>query len=506
MAQRNQTPRHSARGASQRSRRPHAQNTRATRTSRGATARPSVRNQATRVPRHGASTVRGKAGRGAHGTVKQSLGSATFTPGPNVGIGTGRPTAASQAPDARINISLPAGESLSITRRQLLIGALGIGAVVVAGAAASAVSNEKKADSEVDALAVNKESVFSISDCTVLDSAPLSLAGEFKMPYGTLVWANSETYAACLLPTENSSPLTQVAVLSLSSGQYTVVLDGPHSSERGFDIYDVRCNDQGIVWIESNCYTGEWRVFQATLSRGVAGDAKQVDSGNGDWDVPSITVAKSRAFWQVMPSTSGNATSEPSALKSAAFGSSDVRVDWQSNGRMSTSPYSTGDAICISPRLQASSSYSQLTLIDAESGAMRESLTLPASMRPLEAAYVNGRFSFTFDSIYTYGEGLASLGTYAPVSNDTGGQWFCFDRNPLCAPAWCGGNLVVKSTRTVVGVNLSTREMFSLDCPDDCDNYGDFLASQGDVNSLVTYLGMSTNEDDAYTLVRVWTA
>ena len=171
-----------------------------------------------------------------------------------------------------------------------------------------------------------------------------------------------------------------------------------------------------------------------------------------------------------------------------------------------TITYSTGDAICISPRSQASSSYSQLTLIDAESGAMRESLTLPASMRPLEAAYVNGRFSFTFDSIYTYGEGLASLGTYAPVSNDTGGQWFCFDRNPLCAPAWCGGNLIVKSTRTVAGVNLSTREMFSLDCPDDCDNYGDFLASQGDVGSLVTYLGMSTNEDDAYTLVRVWTA
>ena len=56
------------------------------------------------------------------------------------------------------------------------------------------------------------------------------------------------------------------------------------------------------------------------------------------------------------------------------------------------------------------------------------------------------------------------------------------------------------------GVNLSTREMFSLDCPDDCDNYGEFLASQGDVGSLVTYLGMSTNEDDAYTLVRVWTA
>ena len=48
--------------------------------------------------------------------------------------------------------------------------------------------------------------------------------------------------------------------------------------------------------------------------------------------------------------------------------------------------------------------------------------------------------------------------------------------------------------------------MFSLDCPDDGDNYGDFLASQGDVKNLVTYLGMSSNEDDKYTLVRVWKA
>ena len=346
MAQRNQTPRHSARSASQRSGRSRAQNARPARPARGATSRPSARGQAARQGRHGAHAPRTKAGRGTGGTVKQGLGSATYMPGPNATIGGGRPSAASQAPDARINISLPAGESLSITRRQLLIGALGVGAVVVAGAAASAVSSEKKADSEVDALAVNKESVFSISDCTTLDAAPFSLVGEFKMPYGTLVWANSETYAACLLPTENSSPLTQVAVLSLSSGQYSVVLDGPQSTERGFDIYDVRCNDQGIIGIESNCFTGEWRVFQSTLSRGVVGDAKQVDSGNSDWDIPSITVAKSRAFWQVMPSTSGEATSEPSALKSAAFGSNDVRVDWESNGRMSTSPYSTGDAIC----------------------------------------------------------------------------------------------------------------------------------------------------------------
>ncbi len=512
MTQRNSTPRHGARGASQRGGRPHAQTTRAPRGAHGGTraqtSRPSVRNQA-RPSRYSAPASRGKAKRAnAHPTtVKSSLGSATFTPGPSSSLGSNaRPSAASKAPDAKITIPLPEGESLSITRRQLLMGAVGVGVVAVVGVAGAALSSEKKAEGTVDALAVDKNAVFSTADCSVAETAPLTLAGEYKLPYGSLVWANSDTYAACLLPTENSSPLTQAAVLTLATGEYSVALSGPASKERGFDIYDVRCNEQGIVWVESNCFSGEWRVYAATLSRGTAGNATLVDSGDSNWDIPYITVANGRAFWQVMPTSNGNASTSASALKSAAFGSSDVRVDWESDGRFSTAPYSTGDAVCISPRSEASSSYSQLTLIDAESGAMRESLTLPASMRPLEAAYVNGRFSFTFDSIYTYGEGLASLGTYAPTSTNTGGEWFCFDRNPLCAPAWCGGNLIVKSTRAVAGIDLGTREMFSLDCPDDCDNYGDFLASQGDVNSLVTYLGMSSDEDNKYTLVRVWKA
>lgn len=417
-----------------------------------------------------------------------------------------RPSAASKAPSAKATIPLPEGESISITRRQLFAGAIGAAALVVAGATAASLSSEKKAENAVNAISVAQDSVFSISECEVLESSPLSLSGEYKLPYGTLVWANSDTWAACLLPTESGTPISQAGVISLATGEYSVVIDEPASSERGFEIVDVRCNDRGIVWVESNCFTDEWRVFLSTLSKGAAGVANQVDSGDSNWDIPSIAVAGNRAFWQVLPSTNGDFSSSASALKSAAFGESDVRLDWESTGRMSTTPYSTGDAICISPRAEASSSYTQLTLIDAETGALKDSLTLPASMRPLEAAYVNGRFSFTFDSIYTYGEGLASLGTYAPVTNDANGSWFCFDRNPLCAPAWCAGHLVVKSTRAIAGVNLAERTMFSLECPDDCDNYGDFLASSGDVTSVVSYLGMSNNDDDKYTLVRVWNA
>lgn len=497
MVQRNPTPRRPSRGTSQRGARSHAAGARPAHGARGASARPSAKNA-----RYGTSARNPRA---AHAPKSRKAPARRFDSASTFSA-TPRPSAASKAPDAKINIPLPEGEKLVLTRRQLFACAIGAGAIAVAGVAAASLSSEKKAENAVNALSVAENSVFSIADCETVEDTPLTLAGEYKLPYGTLLWVNSDAYGACLLPTEEGSPIVQAGVLSLATGAYDIVLEKPASSERGFEIVDVRCNDRGIVWVESNCFTDEWRVFAATLSKGVAGAEKLLDSGDGNWDIPSIAVAGGRAFWQVLPSTSGDFSSSASALKSAAFGESDVRLDWESNGRMSTTPYSTGDAVCISPRSESSSSYTQLTLIDAETGAMKESLTLPASMRPLEAAYVNGRFSFTFDSIYTYGEGLASLGTYAPASNNVAGSWFCFDRNPLCAPAWCAGNLIVKSTRAIAGINLADRTMFSLDCPDDCDDYGDFLASSGDVNSIVSYLGMSSDESDKYTLVRVWSA
>ena len=432
--------------------------------------------------------------------------------GPGIGGASAgaRPSAADSTLDAQVRIPLPEGQSLLLTRRQLLFGALGIGAVAAVGAAATAISGAQEEASAIETLEVAENSVFTLADCETLDEAPLSLSAEWRLPYGSLVWANSESYAACLLPTESSSPLTQVAILPLATGNYQVVLDGPASAERGFDIYDVRCDDSGIVWTEANCYTGQWRIYQATHARGSIGSPVKVDEGDANWDVPFIAAAGGRAFWQVMPDADGDAASEDSLLKSAAFGSSDVREDWRSVGRMSTPPYACADGVVITPRVDTSGVYHQLTLLDAESGQQLDSLTLPASMKPLEAGYVNGRFTFSFDSIYSYGGGIANLGTYAPATagGGSGATWFRFDRNPTAAPAWAAGCLIVKSTRAVSGVDVEGRTMFSLPCPDDCDEQGDYLASTGDVSTVVSYLGMSdvAEGEEPYTLVRVWSA
>lgn len=413
--------------------------------------------------------------------------------------------------DNQVRIPLPEGER-TLTRRQLLVGAVGIGALIAVGAGAQAVSKSHEAASAVDTIEVPADAVASLSGGTyaALDGdAPLALAGEYKLPYGTLVWANCDSYAACLLPTEGADPLTQAGIVSLADGAVTVALPEPASSERGFDIYDVRCDEHGMVWMEANCLSGEWRIYQAPHSKGAIGSALLVDSGTADYDVPFIAAAGGRAFWQVAPDASGAAAAEASLLKSAAFGSSDVREDWRSNGRMGTPIYAAGDGVVIAPRVDATGTYYRLTLIDAASGQMKDSLTLPSGMKPLEAGYVDGRFTFSFDAGYQDRGGLSSIGTYIPVDKGgaSGGSWFCFDRNPTAAPAWAGTYFMVKSTRTVSGVDLAAGTYFSLPCPDGSDDYGDYLASTGTAKSLVTYVAMPAADDtEAYTLLRVWNA
>ena len=419
-----------------------------------------------------------------------------------------------QAPNAlneQVRIPLPEGKHTTLTRRQLIVGAAGIGALFAIGAGAQVATTAKEASSTVATLEVSEDAVVFLSDEGALSAiegdAPLALAGEYKLPYGSLVWANSDSYAACLLPTEGADPLCQGAILNLSDGTLTTILEAPVSTERGFDICDIRCNEHGVVWTEANCLSGEWRIYQASASGTSIGSPVLVETGTSDYEIPYLCTAGNRAFWQVVPASSGNASAEDSLLKSTSFGSSDVREDWRSKGRMGTAPYSTGDEVVITPRVGTTGVYYQMTLLDADSGSKKDELTLPTPMKPLDAGYVDGRFTFSFDASYQNQGGLSGIGTFAPIDRggSSGSEWFCFDRNPTAAPAWSGSYFMVKSTRTVSGIDFAARTYFTLPCPDGCDDYGDFLASTGTHDVIVTYLGMPS-DDDAHTLVRVWKA
>lgn len=417
----------------------------------------------------------------------------------------------------------PTHDQTLLTRRTFLYGALGIGAAAAlagGGYAVYSATRPPDPDEEIAVLEVPESAVVTLEDREAIDSAELanyvSLVGSFELPYGTLLWTNNDTVAACLLPTEESAnPLSQVALLYLGSGERITVLEEAVGQAEGFDIYDARASEQGLAWTEANILDGVWRVYAAALSQGTLGTPTLLDEGESEeWETPTIAAVGMNVFWQVLPALGGSQTSAQSVLKKSRFASGGtVETVYSSTGRMSTPPYPTADGLVITPRTNTASVNHQLTLIDADSGAVRDRLVLPSGMKPLEAGYGTNGFTFSFDSIYNYGGGIAKLGTYTPAETHgtedyAGLPWYSFTRNPTAAPAWCSGWFIVKSSRSVCGIDIGSLTYFALPVESGSDDYGDYLATTGTTSTIVTYANINDTAVDGTTkrlcLVRVW--
>ncbi|OUO92564.1 Tat pathway signal protein [Gordonibacter sp. An230] len=419
-----------------------------------------------------------------------------------------------------VRVPTPSGGEVLLTRRHFLYGALGIGALAAASAGGTVLMQqlESEPDDDIAVLEVPEDAVTAViaSDAFAeVDFAErMQLTSTCELPYGSLVWANDDEIAACLLPGETGKPLTQVALLSISSGSYVIVLEQAVGMDEGFEVYDVRATSSGLVWTEADILDGVWRIYTARTDGSSLGTPSLVDEGNSDWETPAIAAVGNRAFWQVLPKADGAKQAEDSLLKRATMGATDVEVAWTSHGRMASAPYGLKDSLVITPRTDTNSIHYQLTHLDATSGETLDTLVLPSSMKPLEAGYGTTGFSFAFDGAYQYGDGISDLGTYLPAITVadgaySGAPWVRFDRSPSAAPAWCGPFFMVKSTSAVCGVDLDAREWFAFDVESGADTYGEYLASTGIRDTVVTFSNIDDKPVDAdprkCCLVRVWT-
>ncbi|MBQ9043759.1 MAG: twin-arginine translocation signal domain-containing protein [Eggerthellaceae bacterium] len=381
-----------------------------------------------------------------------------------------------------------------VSRRAFLYGTAAAGAMAAVGLGLSGCGAITGGSDEVTYLEVPESSLVTLNDFEALDSpeGKIQLVGSFDIPYGTLVWANDDEVAACLLPTSSGSPLTQVGLLFFSSGSLNVVLDRAVGAAEHFEVYDVRATVNGLVWTEANVLQGIWRVYTARIANGgIEGAPVLVEEGDATYDTPMLAVSSKLAFWQVVPKAPNDA-GLPSRLMAAAFGIDKTECVYENARRMGTPPYSDVDSITIAPRLDMSTVYYQLTNIDAQSGKVTDSLTLPGGMSPLETGYGKTGFMLSFADIYNYGDGISNLGTYTPVRKPSDGnysnvKWFGFARTPTAAPAWCGNLLVVKSSYSVCGVDLEAGTYFAIDVDNGADDYGEYLASSGTHGNFVTY-------------------
>ena len=298
--------------------------------------------------------------------------------------------------------------------------------------------------------------------------------GAYSLPYGTLIWSNDDAFAACLLPTDTASPLAQGALLNLATGKYETVLKNANGASDGFEVYDFRATSGAFrFWTGGvNIFENQWRVLAGSLSNGSSlQNARIVDEGDSSIETPAIAAVGSHAYWICQPpSSASDAKSTEAQLKRASFSSGDAEVVYGTAGRMACAPYAASDGVVIAPRHPDSTRYYQLVRVADDSGQATDAITLPSSMKPTEVGWGPNGFSFCFESIYSYGDGIANMGTYAPAQAHSqgasydGGSWFRFGRTPSAEPAWCGNSwLMLKSTQAVVGVNVDNRTYCTFD-------------------------------------------
>lgn len=382
---------------------------------------------------------------------------------------------------------------LLMSRRSFLYGTAAAGATAALALGLPG-CNVVGADDEVPYLKVPESSIVTLDDFQQLESpeGSIQLLDTFELPYGTLVWANDDDVAACLLPTSTGSPLTQVALLSFGSGELDTVLQRAIGTVEHFEIYDVRATTAGIVWTEANVLQGIWRVYTAKIGGGVIdGEPQLAEEGDASYYTPMLGVTSDRAYWQVVPKTPNDAGLS-SRLMAAKFGSGNATCVYENVRRIGTPPYSSPESVTITPRLDEATTYYQLTNIAASSDAVTDTMTLPSGMLPLEVGYGKTGFMFSFANIYDYGDGISNLGTYVPMKKPSDGDyssvdWFAFVKTPTAAPAWCGNLLIMKSRRPICGIDLENKTYFTIEVDNGSDDYGEYLASTGMHDTFVTF-------------------
>lgn len=417
-----------------------------------------------------------------------------------------------------------------ITRRNVIFGAIGAG-VIVAGAAGTKIVTDKVNNDfgTINTLEVPKTNVINSDTLTEIPNSNLEVVDEFTLPYGSLAWANSSNIVTCLIPNDTAKPLTRIEMINMNTGNQFVVIEGSIGQKEGFEIYDARANNNGIIWTEVNILQGEWRIYVSKLDSNFNINPVLIDKGNSEWETPTIAVSENYAYWQVLPLANSDKKTFLSSLKKIPFGqtvedskyttnvssNTDIKdnpyIIYTSNGRMSTPVYSYNNGVVITPRTDTVNVHYELTYLD-NNGQIIDQIALPQNMKPLEAGYGNTGFNFSFDAIYNYGEGISNLGTYTPLTKGTNYsdlKWLNFIRVPSAAPAWYNEFFVIRSTLAVCLLDLTNQTYSVLDRPNASDDYGDYLASSGQCERIVTYANIYDKpvigEEKKYCSLRIWT-
>lgn len=372
------------------------------------------------------------------------------------------------------------------SRRQLIVGGAVAGGIIAIGGGAYLFNNRQK-DLGYTILKVSNSDIIKLENLELVEDASTFVKEgiSVELPYNSLCFQDDDTLIATLQPTETGSPLTNATIIDINSGKEKTLLTKSISTEKGFEIYEFHATNAGAIWIESNILRNISRVYTTNNFQNITESARLVFESNEDWSMPSVAISNNFGYIQTTP-TDTKKTGATAKILEVELGSTAAPkeiIESRQNFACNFSSYK--DGIVAAPRSNAATSSYELIAYNTQKGEVEERITLPTSMKPQDIAYGTSGFSFTFSGTYDYGDGISSLGTYAPVAKNSS-KWVNFERTPTCPPAWIGNNLVVKSTTTIAIIDAENGRYTTITPPDGADTYGLWLACTGEKTHFTT--------------------
>lgn len=323
----------------------------------------------------------------------------------------------------------------------------------------------------------------------------LAEAGSWDLSLGCAFRPSEGGWKPYVMPNAAGN-MTSAGAFSVSSGSNIVFVDSAKSGGN-YVIYDVACSDQVYAWIELDIVTREWHLFASSITDESLGSAVTLWSGDSDYDPPQMCVTADKVIWLVMPSTSGNKTSESSSCYLWQLGSTSADEVVRSNGRFGCAPAVSEGNVTLVPRVRTDEGrYFGITAYSLESGLSEQvnQLVLPSNVAPMYAVYMNNNFVFSIEANYGSGGLLGNMGTYIGSGD---GQFIALPREPAAQVSGNNGIYLVKTRASHFIIDTNATTYSTLSAPNRALDFGDYPASMGTTSTFVTFATVK-DEDSGY--------
>lgn len=392
--------------------------------------------------------------------------------------------------------------SRSVSRRTLFKGTAAAGAALTAISLVGCGSDGGAANVSGEPQVITDDSkITNVTEDFGGVGNTLTAQYEWDLPLGTVPFHCEGSWAALLEAPASARTINTLGIISLASGNTSTLVSEPIVGKT-HAFHDVRCSEQVYAWVEMDYAAGAWVLIAQALENGVlVGDPVELDKGDVDWEPARFTATGSSVIWQKMPFATGAKSSEFSHCYLWNVGDEKGKDLYESPGRFATWPRVSDGYLTIAPRVNSDDgTYYGLTALDLQNNnKVTAQLVMPETVSPFEAVFMGESFAFSVEANYGYGGSLGNMGTFI---GDSGGPFVYLSREPLACVTGKGSLYVIKAQSSHFVVDTSAQTYAILTAPDKALDFGDYPASEGTTDRLVTYATVR-GDDGLPALVRL---